>query len=273
MDTTDSDQAASNTSSPEDSLRHFDFFGEISPGFFPLSSLRVNRTPPQEETKEEAKVEEPQRESQEPRTPEPETPRRRIGFVTPLPKPTSPLPNLTPPEENMADIPALIARIEALERAAAAPPVAPVANHTITDPADFQRSPYAHPAPLNLTTKSGLHLYTEAQAPLKTQFNGKAANLQPFLNSLTTDVKKFCLEDAVTVQTATGTNVNLLTSYGSFSETDAEAFFDDTRTEQILGHSLANPATAVALAGADDAARLLQAKKIQNGKILFHMKD
>ena len=52
MDNTDSDQAASTQSSPEDSLRHFDFFGEVSPGFFPLSSLRIDKTP-EEETKEE----------------------------------------------------------------------------------------------------------------------------------------------------------------------------------------------------------------------------
>ena len=85
----------------------------------------------------------------------------------------------------------------------------------------FQRSPYGHPAPLNLNSKSGLHLYTEVQEALKVLFNGKAANVQPFLNSLAVEVKKYWLEDAVTVQNAAGTNLNLLTQYGSFTEADA----------------------------------------------------
>ena len=107
----------------------------------------------------------------------------------------------------------------------------------IADPADFQRSPYAQDAPLNLNSKSGLHLYVEAQELLKIPFNGKAANVQPFLNSLAVDVKKYGLEPAVTVRSATGTDYNLLTQYGSFTEDDATAFFDNGRKEQILGQT------------------------------------
>ena len=74
----------------------------------------------------------------------------------------------------------------------------------IAAPADFQRSPYGQDVLLNLNSKSGLHLYTEAQEPLKIPFNGKAANVQPFLNSLAVEVKKYGLEPAVTVCSATG---------------------------------------------------------------------
>ena len=98
----------------------------------------------------------------------------------------------------------------------------------IANPNDFKRSPYAQPAPLDLTSKSGLHLYTEAQEALKVPFNGKAANVQPFLNSLALEVKKFGLESAVTVRNAAGP-VNLLTDHGRFSDADAEAFFDATK--------------------------------------------
>ena len=82
-------------------------------------------------------------------------------------------------------------------------------SSVIADPNNFQRSPYAQPAPLDLNSKSGLHLYTEAQEALKVPFNGKAANVQPFLNPLAVDVKKFCLDTAVTVTNAAGP-VNLL---------------------------------------------------------------
>ena len=61
----------------------------------------------------------------------------------------------------------------------------------ITDPAHFQRSPYNVNAPYNLNTKSGLLLYENAQEPLKVLFNGKAANIQAFLTSLSIDVEKF----------------------------------------------------------------------------------
>ena len=80
--------------------------------------------------------------------------------------------------------------------------------------------------------------------------------MQPFLNSLAVDVKKFCLETAVTVNNAAG-QVNLLTHHGSFSETDAEAFFDNARREQITGTTAAG--AAAVLIGANDADRLQQA--------------
>ena len=69
----------------------------------------------------------------------------------------------------------------------------------IADPDNFQCSPYAQPAPLDLTSKSGLQLYTDVQEALKVPFNGKAANVQPFLNSLAVEVKKFGLDSAVEV--------------------------------------------------------------------------
>ena len=120
---------------------------------------------------------------------------------------------------------------------------------------------------MDLNSKSGLHLYTEAQEALKVPFNGKAANVQPFLNSLAVDVKKFCLDTAVTVTNAAGP-VNLLTHHGSFSETDTDAFFNTARTEQITGNAAAGGAAV--LAGTGDAAQLAQAKMIQCSKILFH---
>ena len=127
--------------------------------------------------------------------------------------------------------------------------------------------PYAQPAPLDLTSKSGFHLYTDAQEALKVPFNRKAANVQPFLNSLAVEVKKFSLDSAVEVTNAAGHRVNLLTNHGSFSETDAEAFFNTARHEQITG--IASGGGDATLAGADAAAQLLQAKKIQCSKILF----
>ena len=127
MDNTESDQEASAQSSPEDTLRHFDFLSEVSPGFFPLSSLRIDRSP-EEETEEE--VEDVQRESPEHETTsQPETPRtlrRRLRFATPIDEPISPLPSLSPPEEregNMAsaaEVAALTRRLAALEALLAA---------------------------------------------------------------------------------------------------------------------------------------------------------
>ena len=75
------------------------------------------------------------------------------------------------------------------------------------------------------------------------------------------------MEAAVTVTNAAGP-VNLLTNHGSFSDDDAEAFFDNARREQITGTTAAGGAAA--LIGANDADRLQQAKMIQNSKILFH---
>ena len=49
------------------------------------------------------------------------------------------------------------------------------------------------------------------------------------------------------------------------------AYFNDARTEQILGHVIGDPTRPVVLLlGMDDAAQLLQAKRIQTCKILFH---
>ena len=66
----------------------------------------------------------------------------------------------------------------------------------------------------NLNTKSGLLLYENAQEPLKVPFNGKAVNIQAFLNSLLIDVQKYHLEDAVKVDVA-GVQVNLITDYST----------------------------------------------------------
>ena len=77
MNNTESDQAASTSSSPEDILRQFDYLAEVSPAFFP--GIRVRRTPPV--SPDEEKEEETKRESSEP---EPETPIRQIRFATPL---------------------------------------------------------------------------------------------------------------------------------------------------------------------------------------------
>ena len=79
----------------------------------------------------------------------------------------------------------------------------------IADPDNFQCSPYAQPAPLDLTSKSGLQLYTDVQEALKVPFNGKAANVQPFLNSLAVEVKKFGLDSAVEVRNVAGNTINL----------------------------------------------------------------
>ena len=75
----------------------------------------------------------------------------------------------------------------------------------------------------------------------------------PFLNSLAVDVKKYCLDAAVTVTNTAGTDLNLLTQHGSFTEADATAFFTDACKEQITGIPQV-AGTVVALAGTSDAA-------------------
>ena len=92
----------------------------------------------------------------------------------------------------------LVLQLDALNRAitsmrALTPAPPRVSSSVIADPNNFQRSPYAQPAPFDLTSKSGLLLYTDAQEALKVPFNGKAANVQPFLNSLALEVAKYCL--------------------------------------------------------------------------------
>ena len=77
------------------------------------------------------------------------------------------------------------------------------------------------------------------------------------------------MEDAVTVTNAAGTNLNnLLTQSGSFTEADATAFFDDARKQQITG--IAAGGGASTLDGATPADQLLQSKRIQTYKIIFH---
>ena len=205
MDDTDTNQEASPQSSIEDTPRQIDLRALGSPTFAPLSPVRIERSPP-----EEGKEEETKRESPEPET---ETLIRRIRFTTPLQEdPPSPLPPFEEPEPPiiMAGAPPtrdefdrLTDQVTALTIAIGA--LTPRASSSvIADPNNFQRSPYAQPAPLDLNSKSGLHLYTEAQEALKVPFNGKAANVQPFLNSLAVEVKKYGLEPAVTVCSATG---------------------------------------------------------------------
>ena len=86
----------------------------------------------------------------------------------------------------------------------------------------------------DLNTKSGLLLYENAQEPLKVPFNGKALNIQAFLNSLLIDVQKYHLEDAVMV-TVAGDQVNLITDYGLVTKDAAAAFFNDARKAMITG--------------------------------------
>ena len=153
MDDTDTNQAASTSSSPEDILRQFGYLADVSPAFFP--GVRVRQTPPVSHKEEE---EETKRESPEPET---ETPIRRIRFSTPLREdPPSPLPPFEEPEPpTMAGAPTrdefdrLVLQLDALNRtitamAAIAPPRA--SSSVIADPNDFQRSPYAQPAPFIL---------------------------------------------------------------------------------------------------------------------------
>ena len=250
MDDTDTNQAASTLSSPEDILRQFDYLSDVSPAFFP--GLRVRRTPPvSPEEEEETKRESPRSETK--------TPIRQLRFATPIQEdPPSPLPPFEEPEPPImsgpptveslaAELAALPTRDEyedmvkeikllkdalvkavAMSTSTSTTPAYRPSSAVITSPNDFQRSPYAQPAPFNLTSKSGLLLYTDAQEALKVPFNGKAANVQPFLNSLALEVKKFSLESAVTVRNAAGP-VNLLTDHGRFSNADAEAFFDAAR--------------------------------------------
>ena len=187
MDDTDTNQAASTSSSPEDILRQFDYLADVSPAFFP--GVRERRTPPVSPEEEE---EETKRESPEPET---ESPIRRFRFSTPLREdPPSPLPPFEEPEPPIMSGPPTRAEVEAIAMDVAALPthdeyndmikeiktlkdalVKTVATSTgttppyrpssavIASPADFQRSPYAQPAPLDLTSKSGLLLYTDAQ--------------------------------------------------------------------------------------------------------------
>ena len=141
MDNTESDQEASTPSSTEDTPRQVDLRALGSPTYRPLSPVQIERSPP-EETEEE--FEEVEWESQEPETPDAVTPRRRIWFATPIAEPISPLPFLSPPEEerqeNMAaaaDVATLETRLAALEALLAAP-----ATTVLTNPDDFQPSPY-----------------------------------------------------------------------------------------------------------------------------------
>ena len=64
-----------------------------------------------------------------------------------------------------------------------------------------------------------------------------------------------------------GTRVNLITDYGLVTKDAATAFFNDARKAMITGVDAAGH--PVALKGVDDAARLAQARLIQNVKILF----
>ena len=80
------------------------------------------------------------------------------------------------------------------------------------------------------------------------------------------NVQKYHLEDAVKV-TVAGAQVNLITDYGLITKDAATAFFDDAPKAMIAGVDARG--APVALAGADDAAQLLQARLIQNIKILF----
>ena len=75
MDDTDTNQAASTSSSPEDILRQFDYLSDVSPAFFP--GLGVRRTPPvSPEEEEETKRESPRSETK--------TPIRQLRFATPI---------------------------------------------------------------------------------------------------------------------------------------------------------------------------------------------
>ena len=224
MDDTDTNQAASTSSSPEDILRQFDYLADVSPAFFP--GVRVRRTPPDspEEEEEETKRESPRSETT--------TPIRQLCFATPIPEdPPSPLPPFEEPEPPImsgppptvaslaADLAALptrdeyddmvkeiqqlkdvLVKVVAAGTSTSTTPAYRPTSAVIARPADFQRSPYAQPAPLDLTSKSGLILYTDAQEALKVPFNGKAANVQPFLNSLALEVTKYCLEPANTLR-------------------------------------------------------------------------
>ena len=93
MDHTDTNQAESTSSSPEDLLRQFDYLSDLSPAFFP-GLVRVRRTPPvspEEEEEEETKRESPRSETT--------TPVRQLRFATPIPEdPPSPLPPFEEPE-------------------------------------------------------------------------------------------------------------------------------------------------------------------------------
>ena len=91
MDDTDTNQAESTSSSPEDLLRQFDYLSDLSPAFFP-GLVRVRRTPPvSPEEEEETKRESPRSETT--------TPVRQLRFATPIPEdPPSPLPPFEEPE-------------------------------------------------------------------------------------------------------------------------------------------------------------------------------
>ena len=166
MDNADSDQESSTRSSQEGPPRQIDLQSVASPTYRPVSSTRIERSPP---------------EAKSPEAPKP----RRIGFGTPITthpvSPLPPFPDPSDPSSIMGTVPptadelvALMARVRTLETALAAA-AAPAAGSSavIANPADFQRSPYTQAAPLNLNSKSGLHLYTEVQEPLKILFNGK----------------------------------------------------------------------------------------------------
>ena len=187
MDDTDTNQEASSQSSNEDTPRPIDLRAIGSPTFAPLSPIQIERSPPEEETKRES----PKSET--------ETPVRRL-YSTPLRgDPPSPLPPFEEPEPptmsgpptveeleatiaalpTKAEYDAMVKEIELLKDLLAKVATARgtgtsttttstyKSSAVITDPDDFQRSPYAQPAPFDLTSKSGLLLYTDAQEALK----------------------------------------------------------------------------------------------------------
>ena len=105
MDDTDTNQATSTSSSPEDILRQFDYLADVSPAFFP--GVRVRRTPPvSPEEEEETKRESPRSETT--------TPIRQLLFATPIPEdPPSPLPPFEEPEPPTMSGPPTVEELEA----------------------------------------------------------------------------------------------------------------------------------------------------------------
>ena len=99
----------------------------------------------------------------------------------------------------------------------------------ITDPDRFQRSPCARTAPFDLSSKTGCVLHEAAQEAISPAFDGKPVNLISFIANVKQHIRKYCLQEAVKIQDASGKKCNILVDYASITDEIIDYFFDEDR--------------------------------------------
>ena len=105
------------------------------------------------------------------------------------------------------------------------------------------------------------------------QHDSKPTSLLPWLNSIQQDVRKYHLTDALVMPmgpTGSTEDKDILTEHGSITDQNVLDFFNDARVEKIRGVQANGDPYDDTLLGANLASQLLEAKKIQNSKILFY---